>query len=230
MSERGTVAVASTRAMAMAVAIATIGIATSVPARAGGGGGLSGGALEITQLANHAELIKQVAQQAQMVSNQIREYATLIQNLRQLPENWVGQVTMPYREALTALMQLRTSVDELRFASQAAGDVFARRMTAMKLLDMTPQEYLEAELQLIQPKVIVALGRIAFDSILRIFSIRNSSWKFAHGTVFPLPDSTFCIPHSSLVCSYHPSQQNTLTGRLTVEMFDDIWAKAKELL
>lgn len=92
------------------------------------------------------------------------------------------------------------------------------------------QPYLEAELELIRPKVIVALGRIAFESILRIFSVRNSDWKFAHGTIFPLPDSVFCIPHSSLLCSYHPSQQNTLTGRLTVEMFDEIWRKTKVLL
>jgi len=33
-----------------------------------------------------------------------------------------------------------------------------------------------------------------------------------------------------LLCSYHPSQQNTLTGKLTVEMFDQIWKKAKSLL
>jgi conjugal transfer/entry exclusion protein len=83
-----------------------------------------------------------------MVSNQIREYATLIQNLRQLPESWVGQVTMPYREALSALMQLRASVDELRVAGSSASEVFARRMNALKLLDMTPEEYLRAELQL----------------------------------------------------------------------------------
>lgn len=92
------------------------------------------------------------------------------------------------------------------------------------------QPYLQAELELIRPKVIVALGRIAFESILRIFSIRNSGWKFAHGAIFPLPDSAFCLSRSSLVCSYHPSQQNTLTGRLTVEMFDEIWRTAKELL
>lgn len=92
------------------------------------------------------------------------------------------------------------------------------------------QPYLEAELQLIQPKVIVALGRIAFESILRIFSVRNPDWKFAHGALFSLPNSAFCLPHSSLLCSYHPSQQNTLTGRLTVEMFDEIWRKAKTLL
>jgi len=92
------------------------------------------------------------------------------------------------------------------------------------------QPYLETELKLIQPKVIVALGRIAFDSILRIFSLRNSAWTFAHGAIFPLPNSAFCLPHSSLLCSYHPSQQNTLTGRLTTEMFDEIWNKARELL
>jgi len=103
------------------------------------------------------------------------------------------------------------------------------------------QPYLEAELQLIRPKVIVALGRIAFESVLRIlFSNtadrpsaivrRPSSMVFAHGAIFPLPNSAFCVPHSSLLCSYHPSQQNTLTGRLTVEMFDEIWKKARELV
>jgi uracil-DNA glycosylase family 4 len=92
------------------------------------------------------------------------------------------------------------------------------------------QPYLETELRLIQPKVIVALGRIAFDSILRIFSIRNSGFKFAHGATFALPHSAFCIQPSTLLCSYHPSQQNTLTGRLTVEMFDQIWQKARDLL
>jgi uracil-DNA glycosylase len=33
-----------------------------------------------------------------------------------------------------------------------------------------------------------------------------------------------------LLCSYHPSQQNTLTGRLTAAMFDEIWAQAKSLV
>jgi uracil-DNA glycosylase family 4 len=92
------------------------------------------------------------------------------------------------------------------------------------------QPYLERELQLIQPKVIVALGRIAFERVLRIFSIRNPNWNFAHGAVFPLPNSEFCIPNSSLLCSYHPSQQNTQTGKLTVEMFDSIWATARNLM
>lgn len=92
------------------------------------------------------------------------------------------------------------------------------------------QPYLERELQLIQPKVIVVLGRIAFERVLRIFSIRNPGWKFAHGASLSLPNSAFCTPHSSLLCSYHPSQQNTLTGKLTVAMFDSIWAQARQLL
>ena len=83
------------------------------------------------------------------------------------------------------------------------------------------QPYLEREIQIIQPKVIVCLGKIAFDRILKIFAVRGL--KFAHGAVYTLP-------HSYLICSYHPSQQNTLTGKLTVEMFDEIWAKAKSLL
>lgn len=100
------------------------------------------------------------------------------------------------------------------------------------------QPYLEAELDLIQPKVIVALGRIAFESVMRIFSIRNSGWQFAHGACYRFSPEVCALPaaHWSLktahwlLASYHPSQQNTLTGRLTVEMFDAIWTKARELL
>lgn len=92
------------------------------------------------------------------------------------------------------------------------------------------QPYLAHELEIIKPKVIVCLGRIAFERILKIYSIRNSEWKFFHGAVYQLPASSFIIHPSSLLCSYHPSQQNTLTGKLTVKMFDDIWKKAKALL
>jgi uracil-DNA glycosylase family 4 len=87
----------------------------------------------------------------------------------------------------------------------------------------TCQPFLEREIQILKPKVIVCLGRIAFERILKIYSIRNYGWKFAHGAVFELPSS-------ALLCSYHPSQQNTLTGKLTVKMFDDIWKKAKSLV
>jgi uracil-DNA glycosylase family 4 len=86
------------------------------------------------------------------------------------------------------------------------------------------QPYLERELALIQPKVIVALGRIAFDAILRIFSAKDPSIAFAHNAVHRLSTSSW------LVCSYHPSRQNTQTGRLTVEMFDLVWKTAREIL
>ena len=100
------------------------------------------------------------------------------------------------------------------------------------------QPYLEREIELLQPKVIVVLGWIAFDRILRIYFGKADRHRksakglepmaFAHGAVYKLN------PHSQnsgpwLLCSYHPSQQNTLTGKLTIEMFDQIWAKAREL-
>ena len=83
------------------------------------------------------------------------------------------------------------------------------------------QPYLERELEILKPKVIVCLGRIAFERILRIYSIRNSTWKFGHGTLRQMENGIWVL------CSYHPSQQNTLTGKLTVKMFDEIWEKAK---
>ena len=86
------------------------------------------------------------------------------------------------------------------------------------------QPYLERTLQVLQPKVIVCLGRIAFERILRMFSIRNPAWKFGHGALYRMDNGTW------ILCSYHPSQQNTLTGKLTVKMFDEIWVKANGLL
>ena len=88
----------------------------------------------------------------------------------------------------------------------------------------TCQPFLERELEILKPKVIVCLGRIAFERILRIYSARNSVWKFGHGATYQLENGTWVL------CSYHPSQQNTLTGKLTVKMFDDIWKKAKSLV
>jgi uracil-DNA glycosylase len=101
------------------------------------------------------------------------------------------------------------------------------------------QPFLERELEMLKPKVIVVLGRIAFERVLKILSrshanIQPRSIRFSHGAVFPLHPSSSSLPPSSfpsyLLCSYHPSQQNTLTGKLTVKMFDEIWSKAKELI
>jgi uracil-DNA glycosylase family 4 len=86
------------------------------------------------------------------------------------------------------------------------------------------QPYLKREFELLKPKVIVCLGSIAFARVMRIYSVRNTAWKFGHGALYRLENDTW------ILCSYHPSQQNTLTGRLTVKMFDDIWMKAKTLL
>src|SRR5688572_15064057 len=62
------------------------------------------------------------------------------------------------------------------------------------------QPYLERELEILKPKVIVCLGRIAFERILKIYSIRNASWKFAHGVVYDFPTSEFSFHPSSLIC------------------------------
>jgi uracil-DNA glycosylase family 4 len=96
------------------------------------------------------------------------------------------------------------------------------------------QPYLEREIELLNPKVIVVLGRIAFDRILHIYFQkadgnlqtvkRPPSMVFGHGAIYKLNTETW------LLCSYHPSQQNTLTGKLTIKMFDQIWEKARELI
>jgi uracil-DNA glycosylase len=89
--------------------------------------------------------------------------------------------------------------------------------------------YLQREMDLLKNlSGIVALGRIAFDNTLR--QLRQNGFAipkldFAHGAFYPL---TGGIPW--IIASYHPSRQNTQTGRLTVEMFDQVWIKARDLL
>jgi uracil-DNA glycosylase family 4 len=91
------------------------------------------------------------------------------------------------------------------------------------------QPYLERDLEILKPKVIVCLGRVAFERILKMSGIRNSGFRFAHGALYKLNTDPLNTDYW-ILCSYHPSQQNTLTGKLTVKMFDEIWTKAKELI
>ena len=77
-------------------------------------------------------------------------------------------------------------------------------------------------------KGFVALGRIAFDGILRMYrmaGLQLPKLNFGHNEYNEFGEG---LPW--LLSSYHPSQQNTLTGRLTVEMFDAVWNKARELI
>lgn len=83
--------------------------------------------------------------------------------------------------------------------------------------------YLEAELELLQVRVIVALGGFGWDAVLRHLGWEGRKPKFGHGADTQLGDLT-------LLGSYHVSQQNTFTGRLTEEMLDAVFARAKEIL
>ena len=93
------------------------------------------------------------------------------------------------------------------------------------------QPYLEEELGLLKRvRAVLALGRIAFDSYLRVVEKREdfpprSSFHFAHGGSYQLPGS---LPR--LFASYHPSQQNTQTGRLTPEMFQKVLNDVRHFL
>lgn len=93
------------------------------------------------------------------------------------------------------------------------------------------QPYLEREFELLKRlRAVLVLGRIAFDAYLRVTGQRfdlppRSSMTFGHGASFVLPSG---LPR--LFCSYHPSQQNTQTGRLTQEMFQSVLRDIRKFL
>jgi uracil-DNA glycosylase family 4 len=91
--------------------------------------------------------------------------------------------------------------------------------------------YLERELELLKTiQVVVALGRLAFDVYLRILRdqgkiARPSGFLFAHDAEHRTGDG-----QPLLISSYHPSQQNTSTGKLTAGMFRAIFERARAAL
>jgi uracil-DNA glycosylase family 4 len=93
------------------------------------------------------------------------------------------------------------------------------------------QPYLERELEILtRVRAVLVLGRIAFEAYLRVVGQRQdfprrSTFAFSHGASFPLPQG---LPR--LFCSYHPSQQNTQTGRLTSEMFQQVLRDIRRFL
>jgi len=83
--------------------------------------------------------------------------------------------------------------------------------------------YLRRELALLPDlRVIVVLGQFAYDVMCRELGVRPKP-RFGHGAEVTLDDGR------TLVCSYHPSQQNTFTGTLTEPMFDAVFARARQL-
>ena len=90
--------------------------------------------------------------------------------------------------------------------------------------------WLDAELDLMPGvKVIVVLGSFGYVQTLRQLAARGIEVprprvRFGHGVEVELPNAP------TLLCSYHPSQQNTFTGKLTEEMFDAVWSRARVLI
>jgi len=84
--------------------------------------------------------------------------------------------------------------------------------------------FLKRELQLLSELcVIVALGRMAHETYLKTLGLKLSHYAFSHGALHRLPQGPI------LLDSYHPSRQNTQTGKLTREMWNRVLKKAQRL-
>jgi uracil-DNA glycosylase len=80
--------------------------------------------------------------------------------------------------------------------------------------------FLDRELALLpRARVFLALGGFGYELVAGVLGVRNRP-RFAHGLEVPVGDGRW------IVCSYHVSQQNTFTGRLTPEMLDTVLGRA----
>jgi len=92
------------------------------------------------------------------------------------------------------------------------------------------RRYLERELEILQPKAVLALGKIAWDAYLEILKQSGiipsrAPYVFAHGAEAKLPP-----PFPRLFGVYHPSQQNTHTGRVTPAMYATVLRRIRRFL
>ncbi|WP_322789210.1 uracil-DNA glycosylase [Thiohalocapsa halophila] len=89
----------------------------------------------------------------------------------------------------------------------------------------TCNAFLAAELAALPADaVLLALGQVAHNAVLRALDLRQSAWGFGHGAEHALPNGM------RLVDSYHCSRYNTQTGRLTEAMFEAVVGRCRELL
>ena len=89
--------------------------------------------------------------------------------------------------------------------------------------------WFDRELDILEPTVVVALGGFAYRSIWRYlldrdYDVPKPRPGFAHGLEVAVPSGRVVI------ASFHPSQQNTFTGRLTEEMLDAVFSRAQTLV
>jgi uracil-DNA glycosylase len=92
------------------------------------------------------------------------------------------------------------------------------------------RHFLEREIEILRPRAVLALGSIAMRAYLGLLKQSGliatlAAFPFRHGASYELPQG---LPR--LFASYHPSQQNTFTGRLTEEMLFDVLANIRAYL
>lgn len=90
--------------------------------------------------------------------------------------------------------------------------------------------YLERELEILRPRAVLALGKIGWDAYLEILKQRGqiasrAAYRFSHGA-----ECTFGDDLPRLFGVYHPSQQNTQTGRVTEAMYSAVFKRIRNYL
>jgi len=101
-------------------------------------------------------------------------------------------------------------------------------LTKDELINCRP--FLLREIQMLKNvRVIISLGQLAFKTVVGSYAEMNlikrtAKMVFSHGKEYPLNDN------QGLIASFHPSQRNTFTGKLTEKMFDGIFRRAIMLI
>jgi uracil-DNA glycosylase family 4 len=87
-------------------------------------------------------------------------------------------------------------------------------------------DYLRSDLEQVRlGGVVVALGRVAHEAVLKALNLSSQKFKFGHGNLFSIKCNKL-----NLLSSYHCSRYNTQTRRLTVEMFEDVFENARNIV
>lgn len=185
----------------------------ALPAYAGGGA--TGGATEITQLMNHAELISNVVNTANSVQNTLRSAMYLYQSLQNLDPNTIARMAGFPAQDIQTMANLYGQVSTLQSTAQQAAQVLNNFQTGAQYMNMDPQQYLLLRAQAAQQYGGVYAA--SFNSEANAITALQRQAQLVNSTISQIPANDSIVGSLSTLAA-----QNAQTQSITISMAQSI--------
>lgn len=179
------------------------------------GGGATGGATEITQLMNHAELISNVVNTTNEVQNTLRQAMYLYQSLKNLDPNTIARMAGFPAQDIQTMANLYGQVSTLQSTAQQAAQVLNNFQAGAQYMNMDPQQYLLLRAQAAQQYGGVYAA--SFNSEANAITALQRQAQLVNSTISQIPANDSIVGSLSTLAA-----QNAQTQSITISMAQSI--------